>query len=159
MAWCCSLDFTLFMKFGILAACLVHEVGVKPKGGLPEKWAGMSILIAELLTRRSSEWWRQRPSRCEWAGHACGCGHSPVTSQLFSSVPFFPCRFHLTALHPTSHRSVHAVACLSLQALNLMSLCLTGRQSSGPAVRKDFSLHTVRLVRPVQLMFSPPKNY
>lgn len=54
MAWCCSLYFTVFIKFGSLATCLVHEVGVKLKGGLPEKWAGMSILIAELLTRRSA---------------------------------------------------------------------------------------------------------
>lgn len=91
MAWCCSLYFTLFIKFGILATCLVHEVGVKPKGGLPEKWAGMSILIAELLTRSAPSVGGSAQAGVSGLGVCAVCGHSPVTSQLFSSVPFFPC--------------------------------------------------------------------
>lgn len=107
MAWCCSLYFTLFIKFGILATCLVHEVGVKPKGGLPEKWAGMNEHpdCWAVDKKKRSECWRQCPSRCEWAGRVCGlwafaCDQPAVlfSATLSMSFPFNSSSPHLSPL-------------------------------------------------------------
>lgn len=61
----------------------------------------VNFIIAEPLTKlkQPSVWWPDL-SPCEWlVGVHVACGHSPVASQLFSSVLFFPCCFHLTTRH------------------------------------------------------------
>lgn len=147
MACCCSLYFTLFMKFGTYlfgtrgGSQSWREVCLK----IPLGWLWASWLLS--CGREEALWvcWRPCPSRCEWAGCVCGlwafAHNQPAvffSSILSMSFPFNSSSPHLSPLYTCCR--------LPVASGPKPNETQPERQSSGPAVYKDYSLHVLRLM-------------